>query len=109
MSVILYRDGERVLVPPQTLDAHLGNGYFLTREESLCEEVSTEEESEEVQEVTAATEVEEPKVELDNDEDELSDDDIRLTAKNLSIPNWHNMGIEKLKAKIEIKQNGDSK
>ena len=39
MSVVLYRDGERVLIPPQTIEQHLGNGYFLTLEESLGEEV----------------------------------------------------------------------
>lgn len=83
MSVILYRDGEQVKIQPETLDSHLGNGYFLTREESLTEYV-------------------------DEESSEESDKDIRLTAKELGISHWHVTSIEKLKVKIEAKQNGNS-
>lgn len=84
MSVVLYKDGERVLVSPQTLDSYINNGYFLTLKESLVE---FEPELKEIPE---------------------DDDDVRKKAKELGISHWHVINIEKLKVKIEAKQNGDS-
>ncbi len=94
MSVVLYRKGEQILIEPQYLDAHLGNGYFVTIEESLNEENDIVEEVE--------------KEIISKLSDEISDDDIRLIAKDIGISHWHNTSIDKLKAKIETKQYGDS-
>ena len=85
MAVILYRDGEQVRIPPETLSSHLGNGYFLTREESISDESFGEE------------------IPLDD-----SDDEVRKAAKELGISHWHVINIDKLKVKIEEATNGDS-
>ena len=110
MSVTLYKDGEPLLVPPLSLHAHLGNGYFLTREESLGEEVPVEEDVEEETVADIVEDLIEKIVEkvVDEISDDVSEEDIRLVAKNLGIRPWKNMNIDKLKAKIEEKQRGDS-
>lgn len=100
MSTVIYRNGEKILVAPEHLDAHLGNGYFLTIEESLDESIDREAIEEAIEDIVE--EITEKIL------DDLSDDEIREAAKNLNISHWHNTSIDKLKAKIETAQNGDS-
>jgi len=131
MSTILFKDGEKITIPPEMIHAHLGNGYFLTREESLGDlgeeplkvakpvetaeddELSAEDEEkyereDAAQEVEKEAQLAEEKAEELAEEDEVSEEDIRLVAKDLGIRPWKNMGIDKLKAKIEEKQRGNS-
>lgn len=105
MSVTLFKAGESILVPPLQIHAHLGNGYFLTSEESLGEDVPDAE-----NDIDETDEVEETNKDIveESQEDEMSDEDVRLIGKELGISHWHNTNIDKLKVKIEEKQRGDS-
>lgn len=117
MAVVLYKNGERVLIKPQALQSHLGNGYFLTIEESIIELESTGEKTDEIVDVKveqnqevieSSTDHEKTDENIDKDDEEISDEDVRLLAKELGISHWHVTSIDKLKVKIEEAQNGDS-
>ena len=109
MSIILYRKGGCVKIDRDSLHSYLKNGWRLTLEEAetCCKE--------NVEELCDLEEVEE-ELNVDEDDsenedegkaalkrlnlDELTDDEIRITAKELKIANWYNKGIPKLKGEI---------
>jgi len=90
MSVIVYGPGGTKLVEPRNLSSELKGDWYLSRDE-IPSGKSTE--------PTPKKEVEAKPLKKLN-LDELSDDEVRLTAKNLDISNWYNKGIEKLKGEI---------
>ena len=94
MSVIVYGPGGEKLVEPRDLAGVLKGDWYLSRKDiPVGTPVETKKKVETPMEVKA-----QPLKQLNLDA--LSDDEVRLTAKNLSIPNWYNKGIEKLKGEI---------
>ena len=110
MAVILYRAGtthtvrgvqcEQELFDEYSYLHNLEMGWFYSPEECYSEEIKEVVEIPIVKSGEAAVNV---PVKLKLKEVvivEESDEDIRARAKKAGLRNWHNMGIEKLKAKL---------
>lgn len=91
MSVVMYGPKGTKLVDPYEVHAALKEGWSLSRDT-----------------IPSATPIEQVKIEVEEDNkllkrinlDELSDDEIRVAAKDLKIQNWYNKRIDKLKGEI---------
>jgi len=93
MSVIVYGPGGTKLIDPYDLHAYLNNGWNLSPPTSQSMEEVTDETTIEVNE-------EPNKLIKSLNLDALSDDEIRVMAKDLKIPNWYNKRIDRLKGEI---------
>jgi hypothetical protein len=101
MSVIVYGPGGTKLVEAQDLACALKGDWYLSREEipneTLRDKEVPKKETKKIAEVEDQDE-EKPLKRLNLDA--MSEDDIRVTAKELKIPNWWSKGIERLKGEI---------
>ena len=97
MGIVVYREDGFEVVDRQSLHSYLKNGWYKKQSEVPKKE-SVENETQEEETESEEDEEEKPLKRLNLDE--LTDDEIRMTAKKLKIPNWFNKGIERLKGEI---------
>ena len=100
MSIVVYREDGFEVIDRQSLHSYLKNGWCLKRAEVPKKEAVEKETQEEETESEEDEEDEEEKPLKRLNLDELTDDEIRMTAKKLEIPYWFNKGIERLKGEI---------